>query len=165
MTQRHILSQQEGWWESFTSGNAHLFHWDVPRGSEMWMTVWARGIQHLGQDSLILSQKETCSSWNKEKSIHSLLVSCYNADARTTVGVPASDMGGKLQCSQPFYLWANQSASLLGDAVQHDLLSQHDGTLWSGYCSQPYGGELSWSRFISSLESIYALRFDLQCFV
>lgn len=55
-----------GWWESFTSGNAHLFHWDVPRGSEMWMTVWARGIQHLGQDSLILSQKETCSSLKKK---------------------------------------------------------------------------------------------------
>lgn len=73
-----------------------------------------------------------------EKKIHSntLPISRRNADARTTVGVPGTVMGGRLQCSQPVYLWANQSASVPGDALQHDLLSQHDGALRSGYCSQ-----------------------------
>lgn len=57
------------------------------------------------------------------------------------MGVPGSDVFRKLQCPQPVYLRAYQSASVLGDALQHDLLSQHDGALRPGYCSQSYGGE------------------------
>ena len=56
---------QGGWWESLTSCNTHPLLWDVPRWSEMWITVWARGIQLLSQDILAQSQKEICCTLYK----------------------------------------------------------------------------------------------------
>lgn len=124
------------WWKSLTCCNAHRLHWDDPRRSEMWIRVWAGRIQRLGRDIPTLSQKETCSSWDKKKKEHANLpISCHNAAARTTVGVPGSGMDGRLQCPQSIYLRAHQSPSVLGDALQHDLLSQYDGALRPGYCS------------------------------
>lgn len=55
------------WWKSLTRCNAHRLHWDDPRRSEMWIRVWAGRIQSLGRDIPTLSQKETCSSWDKKK--------------------------------------------------------------------------------------------------
>lgn len=55
------------WWKSLTCCNAHRLHWDDPRRSEMWIRVWAGRIQSLGRDIPTLSQKETCSSWDKKK--------------------------------------------------------------------------------------------------
>lgn len=97
-----------------------------------------------GQDILTRSWKETQISLYKHKKepcTRPLLLTHHNADARTTVGVPGTDVGGKLLCPQPVYVWAYQSASVLGDVLQHDLLPQHDGPLWSGYRIQPHAGE------------------------
>lgn len=45
------------------------------------------------------------------------------------MGVRDSDVGQKLRVPQPVHLRAYQGASLHRDALQHDLLSQHDGAL------------------------------------
>lgn len=106
--------------------------WDDSRRSWMRMTVWAEGLHCFG-----LSRKETCSSQEHPHTVFS----CRYAAARTAVGLPDSDVGGRLRRPQSVHLRAHQSASVPGDALQHDLLSQHDGPLWPGHRSRQYGGE------------------------
>lgn len=83
VTQRHKLTG--AWWENCTCCNTYRLCWDVPRRSEMWITVWARGIQHLVQDIPRLSQKGICASLYKTQAqIHSLspthLLQCWCQD-------------------------------------------------------------------------------------
>lgn len=79
-------------------------------------------------------------SWNKTKNKkkgqpYRRPVSSQDADARTSVDMPGSNVAGKLRCPQLIYLRAHQGASVPRVVLQHDLLPQYDGPLWPGCCS------------------------------
>lgn len=80
---------------------------------------------------------------------------CNHVDTVPTGRLSVPNVGWKLRRSQLVYLWAHPSASLPGDVIQHDFLSQHDGPLWPGHRCSIHGGENSqWvCRFLTPVSA------------